>query len=370
MRESAEAEKVRRAHAHYFMGLCETAEPHLATEQQEWGKRLDDEYDNIRAVTHWAGERGADGDEEALEVGLRTQAAIWRFSCFRSHLGEAQGELVRLLDLQRAIAQSQDGKGKSWASSNAQSATIRANALNRTGTLSYSQGNLALVRAFTEEGLALYREIGDKKSIADSLNVLGIVASQEKDYTSARIFIEESLKFRRAIDDKLGIAACFCNLGLASYGQEDYNTARSFMEQSLAQAREIGHTHLVATAFVNLGLINLQQGDYASARSNFEVSLEINWELGHSVGAVYALVGLGTVSVSAGQSERGTRLLGAADVLAEEVGMVMENEERTIYEHAIAKAHQQSGEEVFKCTWDEGRRMSGQQAFDYALGAE
>jgi tetratricopeptide (TPR) repeat protein len=271
------------------------------------------------------------------------------------------------LDLQPAISKTHDEKGKTWAPSNARSARIRAKALIRTGSLTYAQGNLTLCRAVVEEGLALFRELGDKEGIASSLNTLGSVASQEKDYASARLFMEESLTFRHEAGDKYGIAVCLGNLGLVAYAQGDYNAARSLTEQCMARAREIGHKHLVAAALVNLGLITLQQGDYALSRSNFEQSLELQWELGHSTGAVYALVGLGALSVRSGQSERGTKLLAAAEALAEEVGMFMENEERAVFEQAIATARQQSGEEVFRSAWDEGRKMSGQQAVDYAL---
>ena len=52
--DSGEMERVREAHAAYFLRLAETAEPELQGQHPAiWWGRLEREYDNLRAAMHW-----------------------------------------------------------------------------------------------------------------------------------------------------------------------------------------------------------------------------------------------------------------------------------------------------------------------------
>ncbi|MDN3355003.1 BTAD domain-containing putative transcriptional regulator [Actinomadura sp. DC4] len=52
---AGEARSIRRAHAHHFLELAETAEPMLRTrEQLRWIHRLATEYDNLHSALRWA----------------------------------------------------------------------------------------------------------------------------------------------------------------------------------------------------------------------------------------------------------------------------------------------------------------------------
>ncbi|MEV5748719.1 BTAD domain-containing putative transcriptional regulator [Actinoallomurus sp. NPDC052308] len=53
--DAGEATRVRRAHAHHFLRLAETAEPELRTRDQlRWLDRLIAEYDNLHSALRWA----------------------------------------------------------------------------------------------------------------------------------------------------------------------------------------------------------------------------------------------------------------------------------------------------------------------------
>ncbi|MEU9832227.1 BTAD domain-containing putative transcriptional regulator [Streptosporangium sp. NPDC048047] len=53
--DAGEEEALRRAHGEYFLGLAESADPHLRdAEQLEWLRRLDREYEDLRATVHRA----------------------------------------------------------------------------------------------------------------------------------------------------------------------------------------------------------------------------------------------------------------------------------------------------------------------------
>jgi len=53
--QTGEWERLRAAHAAYFLDLAQTADPHLRrAEQLEWLARLDAECDNLHAALRWA----------------------------------------------------------------------------------------------------------------------------------------------------------------------------------------------------------------------------------------------------------------------------------------------------------------------------
>jgi hypothetical protein len=142
------------------------------------------------------------------------------------------------------------------------------------------------------------------------------------------------------------------------------------LEETLAQARVNGHKEGIATSIVTLGLLTYEQGDYGSASATYKEGLELHRELGNKRGVSTALLGLGLIAVSTGQIEMGVRLLGATEALIEEVGIILENEERSPYDRALSTASKQLGEEVFSRAWREGHGMSMEQAIEYALQSE
>jgi predicted ATPase/class 3 adenylate cyclase len=69
LKQSAEAEEIRRTHAEYFLTLAEEANPQLrGPNQLQWLERLEAEHDNMRAALSWALERNE--VEVALKLGV------------------------------------------------------------------------------------------------------------------------------------------------------------------------------------------------------------------------------------------------------------------------------------------------------------
>jgi DNA-binding NarL/FixJ family response regulator len=198
------------------------------------------------------------------------------------------------------------------------------------------------------------------------LNGAGILADRLGDYASARRLHEESLDLARELDDTTGVAISLNNLGLVAQLQGDYISARSLYDVSLALKRELGDKRGVAISLSNLGLVELEQGDYTAARSHFKESLTLRRELGDKWGIALSLAGLGGVAVYTGQSGHGARVLAAVESLLEEVGSVLEDEDRLPYERAVAAAREQLGEEAYTKEWAEGKALTLADAITYA----
>jgi predicted ATPase len=84
----------RRRHAEYYVAFAESAETALVgPEMSNTLDALEREYDNFRAVFHWA----LEGDADDLRLGLRLAGAMYRFWNMRGHLGEARQWLDRAM---------------------------------------------------------------------------------------------------------------------------------------------------------------------------------------------------------------------------------------------------------------------------------
>src|SRR5215210_7514325 len=133
LQESAEAERIKRLHAQYFLTLAEEANPELkGANQLEWLERLEAENDNMRAALSWASQRDEAG------VAMKLGGALWRFWSVRGYYSEGR----RWLEAALAI----DGRV---------SPEVRAMALAGLGTLTLEQGDLDRGKQACEEGLQL-----------------------------------------------------------------------------------------------------------------------------------------------------------------------------------------------------------------------
>jgi tetratricopeptide (TPR) repeat protein len=340
-----DAERMRERHRDYFLALAEEAEPKLiGAEQAEWLQRLEDEHENLLAGLNWSlVEAGVGG-------GLRLCAALQRFWWTRGHLAEGREWCVRVLG--KAGAEERTGE--------------RAKVLNAAGVLAFYQGDLPAARARHEESLAIRRQLGDRRGVAESLSNLGTAARIQGDIASARGLHEESLAIRRELGSRGSIARSLNNLGNVALDQGDYPAARALYEESLTITRELGDRWSIANSLDNLGDVAYAQGDYSAARALHQESLVMLRELGDPKAIANSLEGLAGLVAALGRYVRAARIWGAAERLREEIGSPQPPNERPPYDRRVAAAR--AGDDAaFDRAWHEGRALTLEQAIELAL---
>src|SRR5207248_1072824 len=158
---SGELEITRRAHAVYYLGLAEQAEPHLKrAEQARWFARLEQERDNLRAALTWLLEaatrgRGEERGKQQAERALRLGDAWSRGQCLTqlAQISTVQGEYVRA----RALLEESRGLYSTLGDQQRLGWTLYLLA----HVLFLSQGGLVEAQALGEQSLALLREVND-----------------------------------------------------------------------------------------------------------------------------------------------------------------------------------------------------------------
>ena len=390
LKESVEAEEIKRVHAQYFLTLAEETYPELkGPDQLEWLERLEAEHDNMRAAISWALER------KEAELAIRQGGALWRFSLVRGHYAEGRRWLEEALAI--------DG-GESLES--------RAMALAGAGTLASEQGDLDWAKEACEEGLkllaheareaseanlcllaclgwvkwrreehgqatqlfeeslALSREMSDTWWLASFLQGLATVSYSQGGFERATELYEQSMDLFREQGDKRGLAISLGNLAMLVYSQGDLGRAAKLTEEAVALLRELGTRGGVSMGLYNLGWIALLQDDLGRAANLYRESLSLSWDSGLNPLVQNALEGLACVAGAKGEADRAARLWGAAQALHETKGIPRDADFLAEADARTSAVRSGMGEGAWKEAWRKGRAMTLDEAVSYALEQE
>ena len=332
---TGDASAVYSEHAHYYATFLERQEPHLkGASQKQALAAITLESDNVRQAWQWAVSQGyAHEVERSLEslylfydircwfqagVALLTPAIdrwnddplqepllgklLARQGALDQHQGfyqqaiaalergmeiferrEMPGEQTFCLaNLANAIRhQGRNDEAEQLAQrSLALSKQIgdrrgMAQSLQMLGILRYWTGDLEQTEALLKESLALARELGDQRLIMAPLNNLGDAACHHGDYDKAQRIFEECLALSRALDDQFNVAIHLNNLGTVLHLREEYPQAETFYQESLDICRQIGDQNGQAIALSNLGEIAYTIGNYRKASQFYREGLSI-----------------------------------------------------------------------------------------------
>jgi predicted ATPase/DNA-binding XRE family transcriptional regulator len=343
--ESGQADATRRQHATYYLALAETAEREVHSPAcGTWQERLAAEHDNLRAALYWAVEGGA------VEISLQLAAALWYFWMNQGHVTEGRKWLAAALAPRKSPS------------------VLRGGALNGAGYLASVQGDYAAANTLHEESLALYRELGDKQSIAWTLNHLGHAKMMQGDYSQATALHEESLALFQELGDNPGSTFLLIQLGESAYLQGEHERAVALIEQSLVHSRQHQDKMLLAWGLKLLGNLAQRQGDAGRAKVLLNESLALFKEIGNLTGVICYLEGMAEVATLQGQLARVVVLFGAAATLRTTLGTLPYPAEQAAYDRQLVAARERLGAEAFDAAWAEGRAMPLEQAIAEAFG--
>jgi non-specific serine/threonine protein kinase len=245
--------------------------------------------------------------------------------------------------------------------------TARARALVMAGHMAWEQGDFVRSLALSEEGLALFRKVGDVSGAVVALYVLGAAALFQNDLERATALTEEALALQRASGDSVGAARSLPILGTVAQLRRDYDRAIALYEEGLELAREVGDDFAVALSLVIGASTYLGTGDNLKALELNAEGLKLSQRLtmmrllASNLNVAAALAG------AQGQADRSARLWGAAESLRDSLGIVLSPFERSYYEPYVSAAQDRLDEASWEAAWAEGCSMTPEQAVEYAL---
>ncbi len=348
LNESPDAGEVGRAHALAFLALAERAQPYLAgPEQKAWLDRLEEDHDNLRAALDCCVGTGE------VVTAMRFVSAIWRFWQIRGHLNEGRLRVDQVLQM----PQTREHPAECAA------------ALEAGGGIAHWQGDQAGSGHFYAEALALRRELGDKRGIAEALYNSGFPHFHARStYRAAFAFFTEALEIYRELGDQRGVGRCLWGLGnVYHYGvpPNDREAAR-VLDDAIGIFRQLNEPFDLGWALHTRGVTALALGDRPAARAAFEEGMRIFARATDSSGIVILLDDLAELALAGGDMELALRLKGAFTALKKATGVelgavIMQLENRMV-------ADKRPSDEAAARAWAEGQAMDMDQAVAYALG--
>ena len=303
--ETGEAPVMQAQHAAYYLTLAEQADQAMhGPLETVWLDRLDAEYGNLAAALDWCladGESSvSDAGTARVETGLRLSGALWWFWLLRGH------RWAGLRWLERALAQNRDA-----------AASVRAKALLGSGFMTMQLGNYGHGRALLEESVAMYREIGEQRSLAYALCFLGYHTRGEEvgfdighqgNYERGTALLEEGLVLARMVGEPRLIMWVLVFLANTTDVHQDRERAygRIAAEEGLTLARSVGGDYVMCMLQRTLGGIALYEGAYTQARVAFSGELAAAHAAHDRGGIANALSSLGDVARAEGKYAEAT----------------------------------------------------------------
>ncbi len=252
LNECGDANQTGRQHAVFFADLADAMEPSFYS-GNSWPAlyQLNEEHSNLRAALHWALDEGNDP-----LLGLHLAGALGRFWHLAGHWREGRDWL------QAALAQT------------SQEQPLTAQALVMLGELHHAlEENEAAVQS-VEQGLAMWRELGNPSRTAWALFQLGTAKSSMGEYDQAALYLAESLGLYREQGNPWAIATVLNQMSSVASSRGDYPTAGHLLDEALPLMRQVqGIGGGVAVSLNVLGRIVLGQGEVAVGHFAFRRSL-------------------------------------------------------------------------------------------------
>jgi predicted ATPase/DNA-binding SARP family transcriptional activator len=298
--ESGEQDIIEPRFTDYYLRFAEQAETRLyGPEQESWFKRIEGEYDNIRAALAWLRDRGTDPDA------LRLAGALGWFWFRRGRFSEGQYWLEQL----------RSGGGQAVPSG------IRAKAAYYLGWMKLCAGSFwgnPEGKEFFRESLRFWRESGNRRGIALSQVWLGWETG-DVEGADAQALADDSVALARETGDPWAISLClrvaYANL---CRPDKDLDARRAALEEAIALARKTEDPFLLCQALTGMGNVFASVGELEAAEPWYREALGVARNIKDTWSILDSMNCLADAYLGLGQTTKAKELFGEGLRLAVE----------------------------------------------------
>jgi tetratricopeptide (TPR) repeat protein len=190
--------------------------------------------------------------------------------------------------------------------------------------------------------------------------------ANEGEWRAALPLFENSLRRAKEIgdEDETLVATMFLAIACAELG--DRQRSRALDEENLRRARSVGNEQIEATTLDGLARHALDDGRLDEALARAVESLRLYDKLGDPHGIAIELRRSAYAIALKGGARTAIRLLAAAEVQSGEIGGT-QSWEAEMTEAALARIREQVDQDVIREGWQEGGRLTSDEAVALAL---
>jgi hypothetical protein len=387
LNDSGEGERMRQAHAQFFLDLVEQTLPYQFNRfPEEWMIRLATEHANQRAALEWC-KTGVADPEWILRF---VWAASW-FWFLSGHFTEGYAWCVDAVAHTEALGPTLlRGKALLYAGGLAfvlgkyvegrehlilSIAIVRAHQdrLILTAALAYYGLVLTSLGAYTaaseasSEAVELARALQHDWLLAFSLFTMGDNIVIQHGIEAARPALEESLQLARAAGDPWLMSVAIRTLAVVASLSGDSPTALHLFDEGIGMMRKVGDRWGLSYALVGLSYEYLRGGQIDRARTLLDESLALSREIASTIAMTIVLLGYAGWAAARGQPVWAARLIGAADGVMASINARWRPDEQLAYDFIVPAIHALLDDTAWEAAYAEGRTLTPEQAVAYAL---
>jgi predicted ATPase/class 3 adenylate cyclase len=393
--ESGEAEKIRDRHMDYFLRSMKQAPQReqktfgALPDDTEWLDRMEREHGNLRAALEWS---TSTHPEKALQL-IQTVGNFWvardynmeaRRWCqtileYSQFLPDMEGERAKVYGI---LGWSSIGIGDHKTGRDAAEAGIalarKANDAQTTGRL---LGLVTLACIFlgdfpaSEQALTeaerIAREHGFPEQLVAVLTTRAqLTFSGYRDISQAKIYLEEALSLAPATHNEWATAMSLFGMGRIAGVTGDLATAREKFLESASLAKKLGNKRQVYSCYSEMAHVLRENGELDEPLSIYRDLLPKWRDLGHRAAVAHELECIAYILSRKDQVQQSVTLLGAADALRTLIESTATPVELVEYENELSALRLKMNEVHFQRAWEDGQRLTMEQAISLAIQGE
>ncbi|HSL44142.1 MAG TPA: adenylate/guanylate cyclase domain-containing protein [Anaerolineales bacterium] len=388
--ESGETVEVRDRHMDYFLQsidqVAEADQRIFGQEDIEWLDQMEVEHDNLRVTLEWATSKHP---EQALRLAY-VAASFW---VARDYNHEARKWCQKALEGSESLPGLDEERAKVY------------------GMLAWSSiaiGDHKTGREASEEGVILARKVIDTKTIGRLLSVKALACTFLGDFPVAEqaIIEAESItrehgylaelslmlttraqmiyfaygdieRAKRYLDEAIAIgrstrlqwATTMSVFGMARIAgaSGDLDTARARFLESADTAKRVGNKRLMYSCYSELAHVLRENGVLDEPLSIYRDLLPKWRDLGHRAAVAHELECIAYILSKKNGLPRAAQVLGAADSLRKMIDSMPTPVELAEYEKEIASLHERMRKTEFEEAWNQGQRLTLDEAITLAI---
>ncbi|NNE07223.1 MAG: tetratricopeptide repeat protein, partial [Gemmatimonadetes bacterium] len=346
---SGDVDKVRDAHADYFLQFAERiARDIRTTEQLNAMQRGHGDNANMHAAIQWLTSLAQAGDEAALEKGLLLCGYLnWFWHISAQHL-TARLALDALLELAadrppsrgRALAKLAAGMVSTttgewerslseWRAGGEDGDSVGDEEAAAEGLMGVGYCSLSLGR-MEETGAALDRSIARSAGVCDfmralSMSIKGMMLFVTGDLDAGMKLVQDAAQIQQRIADHEGGGIAQSFLANMTFAKGDPVRALELYRESLALFKAVGDYPEVARVYCEMGWTALSAADSRAALDWFRQAVYAYEKVGSPRGTGLALLGIAAVEAEEGRAERAVEIAAASEALSARAGVVVDH---------------------------------------------
>lgn len=332
---SGEHELIAERHADYYVEIARQARALMFGPEEPLAmEKLERSFDNLRAALHWSTETGRGPIAMTLVEMLRF---YWN-SCDR--LNEAKMWIQRTLDCD-------DEKTPQ-----------RVVTLQAASSYATLTGDLESARQYVETGMALAKEIGDKRALAEIMRNMASVCSEQQRHEEALDWIEQALALDRELGAKEGILRSLTASGLVNLDAGRTEQAKDFFAEAIALSESTGGEVMKGWNCSNFGDALIADGNAEEAvgwyRQGFERLATYTGPMGTCEGVRGLCLAIGLTAGDARTRREAVELIAAAGRHQGSMGLHLRRFDREQRDRVVGEIRADMGDEAFDDAWNEG----------------